>query len=381
MSRTLMSRTLIVLSLSLAACAQSVVANEDRGPGAPRDGSTAVDREDAAEARQDAAGDGGSSVEPGRDAAVADDAQAGADALPADVGGSSGPCMRRLQEDIQVPAPVGMAAFQNVRGMVFDSARRLYVLSRSSSPFVGWVTVLGPAPEHALIRTFGRDHLRAVHDLVVDASGNVLVLDWNPDGQDPPVVHVYDPQGNFVRTWPADCAGNCDEAWSITRDDTGRIYTGGLVLFRFDAQGTYVDAIGRWGDLSGRMGLGRGLAFDPRGFVWVADLTRNRIHQYDIATGSHVIEIGGRGVGPGLFDADAASDWRWGPSKLALDANGAIYANDPYASRIQKLSRQGTFLGEFSFGTSMEIGPIQVEPSTGSVYVGRGTGVAIVCAL
>lgn len=376
-----------LLLLLSSACAQSVVSSPSDGSGTPRDGG-GIERDGGAP-EADAAPD--LDARAGLDAASLDagpPVDAGApdggslDAGPIDAGpAAGGPCMRSFPEDVQLPSPPSPAGFQGVRAFAFDDARRLYVLSRSGAPFVGWVTVLSPAPEHALVRTFGRDHLRAVHDLVVDAQGNVHVLDWDPDGIVDPVVHVYDAQGNFVRTWAADCNGQCDEAWSMARDATGRIYIGGIVVFRYDAQGTYLDSLGLWGSTSGRIGVARGLAYDPLGFLWVGDLVRNKVQQYDVATRSQVIEVGGRGVGPGLFDGDAASDWRWGPTRLALDARGAIYVNDPYVGRIQKLSRQGTFLGEFTFGNTMEIGPVAVEPASGHVYVGRGTAVTVVCAL
>jgi hypothetical protein len=358
----------VVASVVQAACAQSVVS----APGEQSDGGTSRD-----------ASDGGPGLRADvamslRDA-EARDAEGDAGVAVRDSGEPSSACMTELRQDIQVPSPSAPHAFQGVRSLVFDSARRLHVLSRQGPPFTGWVSVHEPAPSHRFIRGFGREQIRVAEDVVVRTNGDVLVLDWDPNGTAGPVVHEYDVNGTFRRT--IELGGGIDEAWGLALDDSGTLYVAGQVVARYDANGGLIDSIGRFGGAAGAIGIAKAVALDPRGYVWVASFIHNSLQQYDVSTRALVQQIGGRGVGPGLFDGDAADDWRWGPTRVALDGQGALYANDPYVGRIQKLSRQGVFLGEFGFGNTMEIGPVRVEPQTGNVYVGRGTGVAIVCPL
>jgi len=344
-------RWLAIAALALSSCAQDIVA---------------VDHDDAAEP------------------VTHDDARTGnLDATMAglpDATANASNCSRRMQDNILVPDQTGMNRLTGIRSMRFGPNRQLYVLSREGPPYHSWVTVLGPAPNHALIRSFGHAKLGAAQDLVVDSGGNVSVVEYDLNGGADPVVHVFDPNGTFIRTWTANGGGQ-DEARSMALDTQGRIYIGGLVVFRYDPQGNFIDSMGAWGSAPGRIGLARGLAFDSRGFVWVADFVRNKVHQFDISSRSQVTEFGSRGPGPGQFDGNEDPMVVWGPSQLDLDASGAIYANDPFVSRVQKLSRQGGFLGEMSMGGTMNVGPVRVEPMNGNVYVGIDTAVAIMCPL
>lgn len=361
---------IVLLVAAQAACAQSVVS----APGEPSDGGAPRDTLDGGPgARAD--------VRPSpRDAQVQPaDAEADGGLVARDSGEPMSVCMTELRQDIQVPSPNAPHGFQGVRALVFDASRRLHVLSRQGPPFTGWVSVHEPAPDYRLIRGFGREQIRAAQDLVVRPNGDVLVLDWDPDGVTGPVVHEFAVSGAFRRT--IELGGGIDEAWGLALDGAGTLYVAGQVVARYDANGVLIDTIGRFGGAAGAVGIAKAVALDPRGYAWVASLIHNSIQQYDVSTRALVQQIGGRGVGPGLFDGDAADDWRWGPTRVALDGQGALYANDPYVGRIQKLSRQGVFLGEFRFGNTMEIGPLRVEPQTGHVLVGRGTGVAIVCPL
>ncbi len=46
-----------------------------------------------------------------------------------------------------------------------------------------------------------------------------------------------------------------------------------------------------------------------------------------------------------------------------------------------KLNRSGTMQGEYGFLAGEDINPIAVEPVTGIIYVGRASGVDLICPL
>ncbi len=294
-------------------------------------------------------------------------------------GGGDG-CMTDYRSRVSVPAPTGDARLYGVTGIAFDGERNLYVLNRETPVSQSHVTVLSPAPEHRLIRSFGRGDLGVVRDLAVASDGTTYVVDWD-DQNGTPTIFRYSPEGvledRFETTEP-DMAN--DMALSVALDDENILYVGGRVLFRYRTDGTYVDDFGEEGPNPGQVLLPLGLAWDPRGYLWIADLFRNTIHQFDLSTRAQALEFGGRGTELGMFDGGAEDGVFWGPTKVALDTAGNLYATDPWSSRLQKLDRAGGSLGSFPFGGSRELdGALAIEPSNHHLYLARGNTIDIVC--
>lgn len=301
--------------------------------------------------------------------------------LIADSGGQqAADCKRTVTDDFSVPAPPLPEAFSGVRALGFDRTGRLFVLNIAGpAPYTSWVLVFGPAPRHDFVRVIGRGSLGRVQDMVVESDGRLHVLEYDSGGGGgPPGIVVFSAVGVFERRWAPSMQPN---AFSLGRDGTGRLYVGGYVVTRYASDGTFTDAIGVEGPGLGQMEVATSLAIGPRGNVWVADLFRNNIHQWDRVTGAHVLEFGGKGNGePGKFDnARVPMGDFFGPANIAIDGRGSVYANDPANFRLQKFSPQGSFLAAFDFGGSMTFGPMALEPSSGNIYIGRRTGVDILC--
>lgn len=347
-----------ILCLLLVGCPESIrVATDGGSPGA-----------DAGPDR----GDGGA----GADGSV-EDAGFGDDAGRADSGGDPG-CMTDFMNRVQVPSPNGEGRFATVRGLAFDRDRNLYVLSRTGPSPEGFVTVLSPAPDHDFIRTYGQGEMGLVRDIAVDDDRNSYVVDWDHMSTAPPVLRKHTPSGTLTTFELTEPNMQNDEAYAVAVDQT-TLYVSGLVLFRYRTDGSYVDFFGTAGAGPGEVLLPTDVEYDPRGYLWVADLYRNRVHQYDLATGQLVLSIGGRGTQLGEFDGGAEDGVYYGPTRVVVDASGDLIVNDPWSSRLQKLDSLGTPLGEFSFGGSREIGPLAIEPSSGNIYVARANGIDIVC--
>lgn len=348
-----------ILCLLLVGCPESIRVATDAGtPGLD----VGTSPEDAASPSDAGLEDGGP-----RDSGAAD-------------AGAEMSCMTDFLNRVQVPSPVGEGRFATVRGMAFDADNNLYVLSRAGPPYEGYVTVLSPAPRHDFIRTYGRGEMGLVRDIAVDQEGNSYVVDWNHMSTEPPVLRKHSPAGALTTYELTEPDMQNDQAYAVAVHQS-TLYVSGLVLFRYGTDGTYVDFFGMAGTGPGQVLLPTGLTYDPRGYLWVADLYRNRVHQYDLTTGQHLFSIGGRGTALGQFDGGAEDGVYYGPTRVVIDASGNLIVNDPFASRLQKLDSLGTPLGEFSFGGSREIGPLAIEPTTGNVYVARANGIDIVCPL
>lgn len=291
-------------------------------------------------------------------------------------------CKQTIADTFEVPSPVGTDRFAGVRWLVFDDIGRLYVLNIiGPAPYTSYVHIFAPAPDHTLIRVIGRGTLGPVQSMAVDAQGHLHVLEYeSTGGGGPPEVIELDDMGMLVRRWNPNQQAT---AWSIAIDSQNRSYIGGFTIDRYDSNRMYVDTIGVEGPQRTQMEIASDIHFGPAGHVWIADIFRNNVHQFDVMTGAHIFEFGGKGNGePGKFDNQslAQGDFR-GPERMDFDSAGNIYAADPANARVQKLTRQGSFLGAYDFGGSETIGPIAVNPQTGRVYVGRRTTIDIWCPL
>ena len=352
----------VVYALLLASCVRDIEV---------LDGGDLPPRRDDRGVRLDAGSDAGL----GGDGGFEQDGGFGEDASVRDSGpGNQTGCMRRIEDAVRIDAPNAGVPFREIRGLSFDPGGRLYVAGNRGMPARGFVTILSPAPARSLVRVLEND-LGFVRDVVVDPGGNVLVLEYQRPGG-PVAVTTFDPGGTHIGRWTYD-----DEAYGFDLGGDGLLYIGGYVISRYRTNGTFVDTLGLTGAVPGRIGLAQDVAYDHRGYAWVADFIRNIIHQYDISARDQVRELGGRGSGPGRFDGNEEPMVVWGPTRIALDRDGNLYANDPFVSRIQKLDREGNFLGEFGFGGSRDIGPIAIDPTSGWVYVGRNDYIAVVCPL
>ena len=293
--------------------------------------------------------------------------------------GSLGPpnCMRTLADDLHLTVPAGLPAFVNVQALAFDKAQNLYVLNRTSST-EAIVEVVSSVP-----KSFGQGQLGSTRDLIVADNDIIYLVEDRSGAFLPPLVKRYSTAGADLGGWTAD-AGNQREGVGLALDGEGLLNISALGhIYRYRPNGEFVDVYGRMGATSGQMMFPTGMAWDrANGALLVADLFRNSVEKYTPGSDVQLADFGGRGTANGKFDgAEPTGSTYYGPSRIALDTAGKIYANDPFASRIQKFSANGAYLGQFSFGGSTQVGPIAIHPVTGILYVGRGSSVDLVCPL
>ncbi len=91
------------------------------------------------------------------------------------------------------------------------------------------------------------------------------------------------------------------------------------------------------------------VAVDSMGNFYVADSKKATIYKFD-PSGRCVAGWGSRGTGDGQF---RVPDWSaGGPSGIAADSFGNVYAADPLNNRIQKFDSWGNFIGKWgSYGS------------------------------
>ena len=283
---------------------------------------------------------------------------------------------------VTVPEPAGIPLV-NVQSLAFDSTRNLYALCSKADGGAGYVVELSPSPEHRLIRAIGDGILGAAVDFTVDPWGNLYVVQFDSTPGNGRIV-VFAPDGGLGVVWPDPSDAGLLEAFSITMDSASRVYIGESVVQTYTTSGTDLDAgIGTSGCGTNLMSWPIGLVWTTGG-LWVADLSRNMVEVYDVSSGNEINEFGGKGCGHGQFDCNLPGDCTgtatfFGPTRLAVDSQGNVLANDPVGSRVEKFSPGGAYLSEFDFNGPQDIEPIAVEPASGNVYVGRERGIDILC--
>lgn len=153
-------------------------------------------------------------------------------------------------------------------------------------------------------------------------------------------VLVVDRGGRIVRSWGR---GLYTMPHAIRVDPQGQVWTTDAAsskVYKFSPTGTLLMTIEVGGQPSpcGGFCSTTDIAFAADGHLLIADGYRNaRILEYT-ADGRKVREWGTAGTGPGEFRL---------PHSIQIDARGTIYVADRENGRIQRFTREGTYIGEW----------------------------------
>ncbi len=253
-----------------------------------------------------------------------------------------------------------------------------------------------------------------------DPSGDVYVAD---DGNDR--IDEFSAAGAFIKAygWGVSdgmgkfetCTSSCQSGiggsgagqllspWGVASDPSGTVYVTDLSderIDEFSAAGAFIKAYG-WGVSDGmskfetctsscQSGIGgsgagqldnpRGVASDPSGDVYVADLYNDRIDEFS-AAGAFIKAYGwGVSDGMGKFETCTSScqsgiggsgagqlDY---PEDVATDRSGGVYVADYFNHRIDEFSAAGAFIKAYGWGVSD--GASSFETCTSTCQAGIG---------
>ena len=169
----------------------------------------------------------------------------------------------------------------------------------------------------------GPDQFNKPTDVAFSASGEIYVS----DGYENSRIKAFAVDGRLLRTWgePGDCRGQLKIPHSILVDARERILVGDSGNRRiqvFDRTGNVLEI---WNGITAL-----GMAYDPKGNLFVADGPGNKILQLN-EHGQIVGSWGGEGTDPGQFQV---------PHMLATDGDGNLIVAEVKGFRFQKLVRR-----------------------------------------
>lgn len=225
-------------------------------------------------------------------------------------------------------------------------------------------------------------------DIVVDAAGNVYVVDSGNHR-----IQKFDATGKFLGKWGTRGSGDgqFETPIGIALDSSGKIAyvadKGNHRIQRFDISGPTVRFLSKWGsecnltvtpptgrcvdpDGGGPLQTGDGQFFEPQaiaidsaGNVYVADTGNHRIQKFD-ANGRFLLKWGRNGFAPGQFDV---------PRGLAFTKQGVLLIIDQNNNRVQEFDLDGKSVrqwGEPGTGEGQFNAPQDIAvDSVGNIYI------------
>jgi DNA-binding beta-propeller fold protein YncE len=162
------------------------------------------------------------------------------------------------------------------------------------------------------------------------ARGKIYVSDTSHGKTGDHTVKIFDLEGKFLGKLGVG-KGDIQEAFLfptfLTVDAKGNLYVADTLNSRvqeFDADGKFVQQIGKRGTAWGQFDKPKGVAVDSFGNIYVADSGWSNVQLFN-GKGQALMFFGGRGTYPGLMQ---------NPTVLAIDKNDRIYVGDALNYRI-----------------------------------------------
>jgi len=282
----------------------------------------------------------------------------------------------------------GKGQFNNPHSVAVDNACNVYVADYSNYRIQkfdcngGFITMWGVGGSGDSRFTLSPE-FNGPLGIEVDPAGDVFVVDHLNHR-----IQKFKNDGTFITTWGWYGAGNgqFNYPWGVAIDGQGRVYIADRDnhrIQRFSPSNTNQTQLykGRWGSYGsadGQFYNPHGTVTDRFGNVYVAELSNNRIQEFD-SNGVFLRKWGTTGAANGQFS---------GPHGITIDNTGNIYVIEYYNHRIQKFDSTGVFLMGIGHGTVWSAPTpappatsgtgngwfknptdVAVDPTTGDIYV------------
>lgn len=216
--------------------------------------------------------------------------------------------------------------FGMIIGLALDDADRLFV----SDSLAQRVLVFDPS--HKVEGTIA-EGLKDPGGMAVDNENRFLYV--ADAGTDQVNVYDADPPYKLLRkigtggkdhtlTSPGDFA----KPTNVALDKDGNLYVTDTLNNRvqvFDPDGNFIRTFGKAGDGPGYFARPKGIAIDGDGHVWVADSVQDRVQVFT-PEGQLLLWMGGHGVLPGQFNTVAG---------VFVDKNNRIFTSEQFPGRVQ----------------------------------------------
>lgn len=275
-----------------------------------------------------------------------------------------------------------LARFNNPSGIVIDALGNFFVSDYSNNK-IRKITPTGVVTTVAGSGTIGSNDgqgisatFNAPYGLNIDTSGNIYVADTNNHK-----IRKIDTSGNVTTLAGTGLSGSIDGDNTVARfknpsalaiDAQGNVYVadyGNHKIRKITPTGD-VSTLAGSGTLGSADGTGtaasfyrpNGIAIDPNGYLYVADLYNNKIRK--ITPSGDVSTFAGTGVA-GYTDGDLSTAKFYRPIGITIDSNGDFYIGDTYNHRIRKITQT---LNSNNFNNSSNI-KVYPNPTNGSFFI------------
>jgi sugar lactone lactonase YvrE len=219
------------------------------------------------------------------------------------------------------------ANFKLITGLAMDDNDRLFVADSEASH------VLVFSANHHAEAVISQGMVNPV-GLAIDVENRFLYV-ADPDLDQ---ILVYDADsfallrsiGTGGKKHTLTTPGNFAKPTGVAVDPEGNLYVADMLNARieiFDADGNFIRMFGKRGDGPGYFAMPKGVAIDCDGHIWVSDSMQNRLQVFT-PEGQLLIFVGGaRGLLPGMFS---------GIQNVTIDKNNRVFTSEVFPGRVQE---------------------------------------------